>query len=195
MLALRATAGHASVSFIGSIGNACQDCGRVHAVSPRISRLHSNSRRFRSSGRGKESLVSGAAATRLESRLETLDKAVSVEWFCQIANGPGRKRLRAGILIGEAGEKNERNAATLSTHVILQLNAAHTGHLDISNYKREIIKVIRPQELFSRCKCMHNISKRPHETVGRDTYGFIIVNDCNEWKLGQIIFPWCGDGR
>ena len=67
--------------------------------------------------------------------------------------------------------------------MILQLDAAHTGHLDVRNDTREVIKAVRPQELFGRCECMYDISERPHEAIGRGAYGFIIVNDCDKWKL------------
>jgi len=29
----------------------------------------------------------------------------------------------------------------------------------------------------------HDASERPHEAVGRDAHGFVIVNDSNKWKL------------
>jgi hypothetical protein len=76
----------------------------------------------------------------------------------------------------------------LSTQLILQLYPAHTRHLDVSNHTREVIKAARPQELFGRCKCMYGVSERPYEAVGRHAYRFIIINDCDKWRLRQIDF-------
>ena len=67
----------------------------------------------------------------LQGGLETLDKAVPVEGFGQVANRPGPKRLRTNPLIGEGSEENERHAVPLSKQVGLQIDAAHSGHLDI----------------------------------------------------------------
>jgi hypothetical protein len=119
----------------------------------------------------------------LQGGLETLDKAVPVEGLSQVANRPGRKRVRTDLLIGKRGEKHERNTIALSAQVILQLDAAHTGHLDIRNYTGEFVKAVRPQELFSGCERMYDISERSHQAVGRGAYGFIIVNDCDSWTL------------
>jgi hypothetical protein len=127
--------------------------------------------------------VSGFALTCLQRGLETLDEAISAERFRQVANRSGRQCLRAGFLVGECREENERNYVPPGMQVILQLDAAHTGHLDICQYAREIIKTARLQELFGRRECMHDMSERPNEAVGRGTYGFIIVNDCDKWKL------------
>jgi hypothetical protein len=113
--------------------------------------------------------------------LEPSDKAVSVEGLRQVANRPGRKRSCAYLLIGERGEKNERNTVTLSAQVILQLDAAHTGHLDIRNYTREVLEALRSQELLGGRECMYDISERPHEAVGGGAYGFIIINDCDKF--------------
>jgi hypothetical protein len=60
-----------------------------------------------------------------------LDKAVSAEWLRQVANRSGRQRLRTRLLVGEGREENERNSVSTGMQVILQLHAAHTGHLDI----------------------------------------------------------------
>jgi hypothetical protein len=110
--------------------------------------------------------VLGSAVMHVPGGLETLNKAVSVEGLGQIANRPGRKRLRANLLIREGGEKNERNAVTLSAEVVLQLDAAHTGHLDVRNDTREVVKAVRLQELFGGCERMYDISERPYEAVG-----------------------------
>jgi hypothetical protein len=115
--------------------------------------------------------------------VKTLDKAVPIEWFRQVADCPGRKRLRAGLLIGESGEKDKRDAATLCTQMILQLDTAHAWHLDVSNDTCEVVKPIRLQEGFCGRECMYDISERPHETVGRGAHGCIVIDDCNKGGL------------
>ena len=130
--------------------------------------------------------VSGFALLFLQRGQKTLDKAVSAERLRQIANRSGRQCLRARLLVGECREENERNSVTPGTQLILQLDAAQTGHLDVCHYAGEIIKAVRPQELFGRRERVHNVSERPNKAVGRGTYGFIIVNDCHKWTLRQI---------
>ena len=68
---------------------------------------------------------------RLQGSLETLDKAVPVEGLGQVTDRPGPERLRTNPLIGEGREENERHAVPLSKQVGLQIDAAHSGHLDI----------------------------------------------------------------
>jgi hypothetical protein len=133
--------------------------------------------------RPDEASASSPAVIHLERILKALDKAVPVEWFRQVADRSGRKRLRAGLLIGECGEKDKRDAATLCTQMILQLDAAHAGHLDVSNNTREVVKPARLQECFGRYECMHDISERPHEAVGRGAHGCIVINDCDKRRL------------
>jgi hypothetical protein len=115
--------------------------------------------------------------------LETLNKAVSFEWLRQVANRAGCQRMGAGFLVRECGEENERNAVILATQVILQLDAAHARHLNVRHDTGEIIEPIGPQKLLGRRECMHDISKRPHEAIGRGAYGFFIVDDCDNWQL------------
>jgi hypothetical protein len=121
----------------------------------------------------------------LQGGLETLDKAVPVEGLGQVANRPGPKRLRTNALVGEGREENERHAVALGKQVGLQLDAAHTGHLDICNHTREVIEAVRPQELFGGCECIYDVPERPHQAVSRGAYGCIIVNDCDQGKFRQ----------
>jgi hypothetical protein len=131
----------------------------------------------------KKSSASRFAFIHLERVLKALDEAISVEWFREVANRPGRKRPRADLLIGECSEKNKWNAVTLRAQMILQLNAAHAGHLDVCNDTREVVKPARLQECFCGRKCMYDGSERSHETVSRGTHGWIIINDRNKGGL------------
>ena len=112
-----------------------------------------------------------------------MDKTVAAERLRQIANRARSQCPRASLLVGECGEENEGNSAPHGTQAILQLNAAHTGHLNVSHYAGEVIETALLQELFRRGECMHEISERPDEAVGRGTYGFIIINDCDKRRL------------
>jgi hypothetical protein len=76
----------------------------------------------------------GAAAIRFQGGLKTLDKTFSFEGLGQVANRAGSERLRTNLLIGEGREKNERHLGPLAAQASLQLDAAHAGHLDVSNY-------------------------------------------------------------
>jgi hypothetical protein len=111
--------------------------------------------------------------------LETLDKAVTLEGFSQVANRAGPKRLRTNPLVGKGREENERHVVPLGKQVGLQLDAAHAGHLDICNHTREVIEAVRPQELIGGCECMYDVPKRPYKAVSRGAHGCIIVNDCD----------------
>src|ERR1700741_614511 len=97
---------------------------------------------------------------RPQSRVKTFDKSVAVEWLGQVADRPGRERLRTSLLIRKRGEENERNATPLGTQVILQLDTAHTGHLDVRDDACDVVDTLRPQELFGRYECTHDISER-----------------------------------
>ncbi|HEY0803044.1 MAG TPA: hypothetical protein VGD54_19570, partial [Steroidobacteraceae bacterium] len=93
-------------------------------------------------------LLPGSAVMLIQRGLETLDKAVPVAGFSQVANRPGPKRPRTNLLIGEGREENERHAVPLGKQVRVQLEAAHAGHLDICNHTREDIEAVRAQELL-----------------------------------------------
>ena len=113
----------------------------------------------------------------LQGGLETLDKAVPVEGFGQVANRPGPERLRTNALVGERREENERHAVPFGEQVRLQLDAAHAGHLDICNHTREVVEAIRPQEILGGWECIYDVPERPHKAVSRSAHGCIIVND------------------
>jgi hypothetical protein len=115
-----------------------------------------------------------------EGGLQTLDKSGWVKGLSQVANRPTRKRPGADLLIGECCEKNKWNTVTLSAYVILQLDATHSRHLDIRNYAREVVETFPTQELFGGRECLYDISDGPQQGVGRDTHGFLIVNDCDK---------------
>ena len=122
----------------------------------------------------------GPAIIGLRGGLEALDKAVRVEWLGQIAKGPTRKRPGAGLLIGKCCEKHKGNTAPLTAQVMLQLDAAHSWHLDIRHYAREIVEAIRSQKVFGGRECVYDITERPYQAAGRGTHGFVIVNDCDK---------------
>jgi len=116
-------------------------------------------------------------AVLLQSGIEAVDQSFSGEGFGQET---GRSRLqssRASVLDRESRDENERHPASLGKQVGLQLETAHRWHLHICYHARGVIQVRRPQELLGRCECMNDVSKRPHEIVGRGANGAVIVND------------------
>jgi hypothetical protein len=84
----------------------------------------------------------------LHGSLKTLNKAVSCERLRQVADCSGCERMGAGLLVRKCGEEDERDAATLVTQVILQLDAAHTRHLNVRHDAGEIIEAVRLQEFL-----------------------------------------------
>src|ERR1700686_3705164 len=77
---------------------------------------------------GRISLL-GSAVSGFQSRLKTYDEHFLVEGLGQVANRPGRERLRTNLLIGEGREKNERHAGPLAAQASLQLDAGRaSGH-------------------------------------------------------------------
>src|SRR5271165_168756 len=78
-----------------------------------------------------------SAVMRFQGGLETMDEAVAVEGFRQVADRPALKRSRANLLIGEGGEENERRGIALGAQIGMQVDTAHTGHLDVRNHARE----------------------------------------------------------
>lgn len=141
-------------------------------------------------GRKRSPRSSGSAVVDSEGFLKAMDKAVAVTWLGQIAGRSGCKSLCTGFLIGKCCEEDEWKAGTLRSQMILQLDAAHARHLDIRNDAREVVKLVRLQERLGRCESMHDISERPHEAIGRDADGFIVINDRDERKLRQIDLSW-----
>jgi len=121
----------------------------------------------------------GPAILSFNGNLKTLGNTFPVEGLRQVANRPGRERLRTNLLIGVRRKKNERQAGPLRPQVGLQLNPAHAGHLNISDHTRETIDAVRVQEFLGGSERVCNITERPHQTVGRDADRFIIVNDCD----------------
>ena len=130
--------------------------------------------------------ASGFTTMHLQGRLEILDETVSIKGLRQVASRSARKGPRTGLLVRECGKENERNAITPGPQVFLQLDTTHSGHLNVRHHAGEIIKAVRPQELFGRRKCIHDISERSYEAVGRRAYGRIIIDDCDKLNLGQV---------
>jgi hypothetical protein len=112
-----------------------------------------------------------------QSGVEAVDQGFSGEGLGQKT---GCSRLRsscASVLDRESRDENERHPVSLGKQVGLQLETAHRWHLNICYHARGVIEVRRPQELLGRGECMNDVSKRPHEIVGRDANGAVIVND------------------
>jgi len=120
-----------------------------------------------------------------KSVVETLDQSFRVERLGQETCRSRLHRSRANALNGESRDENERHARPLGAQAGLQFETAHCRHLDICNHTRRVIQLGRLQEFFGRRKWMDDVAERSHETVDRDTNGFIIVDDRDRWKLGQ----------
>jgi len=113
----------------------------------------------------------------LQSGVEAVDQSFSGEGLRQKTDCSRLQSSRASILDRESRDENERHPVSLGEQVGLQLETAHQGHLNICYHARGVIQVRRPQELLGRCECVNDVTKRPHEIVGRGANGAVIVND------------------
>lgn len=95
----------------------------------------------------------------LQGRLETLDKAASVEGLSQIANRAGFERLHSNPLVREGRDENERHPVPLRKQVGLQFHAVHARHLHICNHTREVIDAGRLQEFFGARECVYDVAE------------------------------------
>jgi hypothetical protein len=120
-----------------------------------------------------------------KSRFEAFDQNVAVEGLGQEAGCSRLHRSRATDLDGKRRDENERHAMSLGAQVGLQFDAGHRWHLNVCDHARRSMQIIRPQELYGRRKWTDDVPERPHEIAGRDTNGFIIVDDRDHWKLGH----------
>jgi hypothetical protein len=112
-----------------------------------------------------------------QSGVEAVDQSFSGEGLRQKTGCSRLQSSLASALDRESRDENERHPVSLGEQVGLQLETAHRWHLDVCYHAPGVIQVRRPQELLGRCECMNDVSKRPHEIVGRGANGAVIVND------------------
>ena len=134
-------------------------------------------------------IFAGLVAMPLQDCIEMPDQCCSVERLGQEADRSGIQRPPPPVLIGESRDENDRKATTLGQQVTLQLDTAHPGHLNVRNNTGRVVRLGRGQELLGRRKRASDVSKRPHEPVGRDANRRVIVNDRNHRSASQRSIP------
>jgi hypothetical protein len=147
---------------------------RMEFLSCRCHRTESRSARCRTNPIGS---WAPSIAVPLQSGVEAVDQSFAGEGLRQKTGCSRLQCSRASVLDRKSRDENERHPVSLGEQVGLQLETAHRWHLNICYHARGVIQVRRPQELLGRCECMNDVSKRPHEIVGRGANGAVIVND------------------
>ena len=89
-----------------------------------------------------------------ERALHTFEQSRPVERLGQKADCPGSDRAFSDPIIEEGSDENRRHAVPARNQVLLQLDAAHTGHLNIRDEAGRVGQARRKQEFFGRRKCV-----------------------------------------
>jgi hypothetical protein len=125
----------------------------------------------------------------LQSDIDTFDQYCPIERLAQKADRSGFQRARPDALFREGRDENYRHGATFGDQVALQLDAGHAGHLNVSDHACRFIHVGRLQKPVGRRKGVSDVSERPHQAVGRNANGRVIVYDRNQWNSRQVTCP------
>jgi hypothetical protein len=152
--------------------------GRRSRYAPRAKEL---------AGARSRNSFAGSTPMTLHHRIEVLNQCPRVERLTQDAGCSGFQCLRPDSLFGESRDENHRQLAPLCLQKILQLDAAHTRHLNVRDHAGGMIQLWGSQKFACRRKCSGNVSKRAHEPVSRGAHGCIIINDRNHGVLTKTM--------
>jgi hypothetical protein len=104
------------------------------------------------------SVVRAFSAPR-QSPLHTFEQPRFTERLAQKIDCPGPHDPLSKPILGECSNEDHRRPVAMSNQVLLQLNAAHAGHLHVRNETRGLAQARRQQELLCRSKRMCRESK------------------------------------
>src|SRR4029077_17719554 len=122
--------------------------------------------------------------------VDVFDQRRPVDRLGEKADGSGMQGANPGALFGDRRNENDRQTAVLAAQQVLELDAAHMGHLNVGNHARRLIDLRRFQELLGRCERVRDISERSHQPARGGPDGRIIVDDRNHGNLRQNCRSW-----
>lgn len=83
--------------------------------------------------------VKGRGSALRECGVDAVHERTGVKRFAEEADGTRRFDLTAQPLLGEGGDEDDRDPTALAQQRRLQLNAAHSRHLDIADQARGLL--------------------------------------------------------
>jgi hypothetical protein len=87
-----------------------------------------------------------------QSPFHTFEPPGIIERLAQETDCPGVHCLLSNLFLGERSNENHRRAVTPSNQALLQLDAAHAGHLHIRNEAGRVAQSRRSQKFLRRSK-------------------------------------------
>lgn len=104
------------------------------------------------------------------------EKGIGREWFLKHLGRSAIHRQPAIGLIVVRCDENDRNARSRDVQVMLQLQAAHSGHSDIQNQAARFRKDAGFQEQLAGGECGDFVASRSQESLCRIPDRFVIVD-------------------
>src|SRR5215469_13651474 len=109
--------------------------------------------------RGTWSLVSLSFLSNTERRLDASKKVLLVERLDQVTNNPVSQRALSHAVVRVSRDQNGRDGRPRSHQVPMQLEASHSGHLNIRNQAGRAGHLARTQELLCRPEGLGGIAQ------------------------------------
>src|SRR5262245_20930292 len=120
-----------------------------------------------------------------ERGLQALNEFSTVKRLGKKADRSRRHRPRADTVFGKGGDEYDRQCLAFTGQVILQLDAAHAGELDIGDETGRAICARPVQELGSGGECLRGVAEGSYEPLKGHPHRQIIIDDGNDRNLGQ----------
>ena len=102
---------------------------------------------------------------------------IVIHRFWQVANDPLLKRARPDSFIWVCRDENRRDSVARIYQVSVELDAGHSGHLDVGDQARRFSEMRRCEKIGCRRKRFDGIAQRGHELSHGFAKGLIILDN------------------
>jgi hypothetical protein len=109
---------------------------------------------------------------------------VVIHGLAEVADDPILQGPALVSLIGICGNKDRWDRAPRLDEISVELNASHSGHLDVGEKTVGFRQETRSQKIGGRCEDFDCVPQRPKELFQRVSKGLIVVNDRYQSTFG-----------
>ena len=122
-------------------------------------------------------------------RADAIKKAHRIDGFVKVADRPGIQCALACALVRESGHEDDWDAVTGPDELAMQLQTVDARHLHIGDETRRLGNAVRAQKRLGRGKNPNGQAERFNEFSCRLATHFIVIDDSNQWSIGQSYLP------
>src|SRR6516165_6533121 len=118
-----------------------------------------------------------------ESRAKAAFEMLVIQRLVEVTNDAVFQGALPDSLIRVCGKEDRRNRVARIDEMFVELNASHSGHLNVSDQTGGFRKERRRQEIGCRGERFDRVTQRPYEFLHGFSKGLIILDDRYQWML------------